>query len=245
MLTAKIQGGESVPPRLIEFDQSPCYPEFRNSLVRSMRGRSTVSCTRGCTSVFACPAREEGRRVGVVRRGGGRGQARSIKPPPPSSPLEVSGAAYEKWFRQRWRWQRRTRKGGCIDSAKPHRSLRRPPSSSSFSPLLHISLKVPWPLELRRRLHSWHAATWTPEHATRTRVYTLFSVRRTLLGFVSLFFSFLLLNSSSYWLSFLFLVSILFSALIIIVIEKFGIKFARVTSYIGFSGNFVILVIRN
>lgn len=133
MLTAKIQGGESVPPRLIEFDQSPCYPEFRNSLVRSMRGRSTVSCTRGCTSVFACPAREEGRRVGVVRRGGGRGQARSIKPPPPSSPLEVSGAAYEKWFRQRWRWQRRTRKGGCIDSAKPHRSLRRPLSSSSFS----------------------------------------------------------------------------------------------------------------
>lgn len=159
MLTAKIQGEESVLPRLIEFDQSPCYPEFRNSLVRSMRGRSTVSCTRGCTSVFACPAREEGRRVGVVRRGGGRGQARSIKPPPPSSPLEVSGAAYEKWFRQRWRWQRRTRKGGCIDSAKPHRSLRRPPSSSSFSLLLHISLKVPWPLELRRRLHSWHAAT--------------------------------------------------------------------------------------
>lgn len=159
MLTTKIQGGESVPPRLIEFDQSPCYPEFRNSLVRSMRGRSTVSCTRGCTSVFACPAREEGRRVGVVRRGGGRGQARSIKPPPPSSPLEVSGAAYEKWFRQRWRWQQRTRKGGCIDSAKPHRSLRRPPSSSSFSLLLHISLKVPWPLELRRRLHSWHAAT--------------------------------------------------------------------------------------
>lgn len=55
--------------------------------------------------------------------------------------------------------------GGCIDSAKPHRSLRRPPSSSlllalrdSISPLA-ISLKVPWPLELRRRLHSWHAAT--------------------------------------------------------------------------------------
>lgn len=147
--------------------------EFHN---RGGRCRGGGGCRApGCTSVFALAMKGEARRRGVK---GWKAWPTAINKPPPLA-VEFGGAEvsrlgvatrtehFQKAVSVSW-WRRGGGDGsgsgsgdigvectwGWMDSAKAYRSLRFSLFALRSSLLRELSSKVPWPLELRRRLHS-------------------------------------------------------------------------------------------